>query len=133
MVDKIEKRTSMWMGALIIVLALVYILTTLGKTDWVSWIAIIFGFFLAGFLFVQSGIFTYFKRDEYKKISVGDIIVWLTIIFAAGVLLNTFLLIESLNNIAPEWLLSFATTIGVTVGIGAGILGIVHVIFPRFK
>jgi hypothetical protein len=133
MTDKIEKRTSMWMGIFITVLALIYILTTLGKTTWISWIAIVFGFFLAGFLFIQSGILTYFKKDEYRKIGVGDVVVWLTIIFAVGVLLNTLLIIEALKNIAPEWLISFSRTIGVTVGVGAGILGIVHIFFPRFK
>jgi len=133
MTDKIEKRTSMWMGAFIIVLAIVYILTTLGKTDWVSWIAIIFGFFLVVFLFIQSGILIYFNKEEYRKIGIGDVVVWLTVIFAAGVFINTLLLIQIIKNVTPLWVISFATTIGVTVGIGAGILGIVHVIFPRFK
>jgi len=133
MTDNIEKRTSMWMGLFIIVLALIYIFTTLGKTEWITWISIIFGFFLAGFLFIQSGIVTYFKKDDYKKIGLEDLVVWLTIIFAVGVLLNTILLIETISNVSPEWLISFATTIGVTTGVGASILGITYVIFPRFK
>ena len=133
MSNQVEKRTSMWMGAFIIVMAIIYILTTLGKTDWISWIAIIFGFFLAIFLFIQSGILTYFNKEEYRKIGIGDIVVMLTIIFAVGVFLNTLLLLQVIQNIAPAWLTSFATTVGVTVGVGAGVLGIIHVIFPRFK
>ena len=133
MTNQIEKRTSMFMGAFIVVLAVVYILATLGKTDFVTWIAIIFGFFLAGFLAIQSGILTYFERKEFRKIGFGDLIVLLTVIFAAGVFLNTLLLIEVVKNVSPEWLISFAKTIGVTVGVGAGILGIIHVVFPRFR
>ena len=129
----IEKQTSLWMGLFILVMALMYILASLGKVDWLRYIAVIFGFFLAGFLFIQSGIRVYFQRQEYKKISIGDFVVFATIIFAAGILINSFLLIEALKNISPNWLLSFSRVTGIIAGTGAGILAVVHLLLPRFK
>jgi len=128
-----EKKTSLWMGIFVLVMSLVYILVSLGKTDWIKWIALIWGFFIAGFLFIQSGIVTYFRKKDYRKIGFGDVVVWITVGVAFIVTINSLLLIGILNNSAPTWLKSFSSMTGVVVGSLAGILAIVHMIMPRFK
>ena len=129
----VEKKSSLWIGAFLLVMSLVYILVSLGKTDWIKWIAVIFGLFIAGFLFIESGIVTYFRKKDYKKIQFGDFVVWITVGVAFVVAINSLLLIGMLNNSAPQWLKSFSSMTGVAVGGVAGVLAIIHMIMPRFK
>lgn len=129
----IEKRSSLWLGLLVIVLSIVFIFASVGRTDLTVWIAVIFGFFLSGFLFIEAGIFTYFQKKDFRKFGFGDIVVFLTVGVAVGVFLNTLLLTNFVSASPPEWLVNFATTTGVTVGSLAGVLGIVHIVAPRFR
>lgn len=133
MLKNIEKKTALWMGLFVLVMSIIYILVTLGKADWVTWIAVVWGFFLAGLLILEAGIIDYFRKKEYKKIGFGDLVVWFSVAFAIIVAINSALLIGALRSSAPEWLVSFASTTGVIAGIGAGILGIIHILMPKFK
>jgi hypothetical protein len=129
----LEKKSGLWIGLFVIVMSIIYVLVTLGKTDWVRWIAIIWGFFLAGLLFSEAGIIEYFRKKEYKKLGFGDFVVWMTVASAVIVLMNTFLLIQVVRENAPLWLVSFSQTTGLIAGSIAGILGIAHILLPRFK
>lgn len=130
---KSEKNTSLWVGLLVLVLSIVYILVSLGKSDWVKIISIIWGFFLTGFLFFQAGVTDYFRKKDYRKIGFGDIVVWLTVGVAFMTLVNTFMMISSVGKMLPEWLTSFAKATGIFVGVTGGVLAIVHMLMPRFK
>lgn len=129
----IEEKSRLWLGLFVLVLSVVYILATLGKTSWTAYIAIIFGYFLVGFLYIEGGIREYFRRKEYKRISFGDFIVWTTIFFGTVVLINTTLLFQTIRDSAPEWLITFVASTGVVAGVISGILGIVYIFTPRFK
>ena len=134
-----EQKTMLWTGLLLVVLSLIYIFVTLGRIDLIRWVAVFFGAYLSIFLFVQAGIIEYFRKKEYKTIGFGDIVVWLTVIVAVLVLINTALLIGIIGAYIPEWitsqewLMSLTRTIGVIIGILAGLLGIAHILSPRFK
>jgi len=128
-------KATFWTGLLIVVMSLVYIFVTLGRVELVKWLAVIFGFYLTIFLFVEAGIGEYFRKKEYREIGFGDIMVWMTIIIAVLVFINTLLLIGTLSAYLPkwEWLISFTRMTGVTVGGVACLLGIIHVFSSRFK
>src|SRR3990167_4205832 len=113
----IEKKTGLWMGILVAILSVIYILVTLGKTTCVQYIAVIWSFFLALFLFSEASIITYFQRKDYKRIGIGDIVVFLSIAFGAGILINGLLLINVISSNAPLWVVTFAQTIGLITGI----------------
>lgn len=130
---KLEKKSQFWLGLLVVVLSLVYIFSTLGRTTWTNWIAFLFGVFLAIFLFVEGGITNYFKSKSYRSLGFGDLVVFLTIFSGAIVLLNSILIFRSIRAVAPEWLIGFTTATGVTTGVIAGILGIVFVFTARFR
>jgi len=129
----LEKKTTLWLGLLVLVLSIIYVLTTLGKADWVTYIAIIFGIFLAVFLFIEGGVFEYFRRKEYRQIGFGDILVWATIVSATAIAMNSILLFQSIKDIAPQWLISISTGTGVTFGVLGGIFAIVYIFSGRFK
>jgi len=131
--EKIEKQSRFWIGLLVLIMSVIYILVTLGKTEWTQWIAIVFGGFLFFFLLSEASIVEYFRSKKYKTFGFGDIMVWLTLIFAIGVLLNTMLLIQVVNNVTPVWLINFATVSGVVVGAGAGILAVIHLLTGKFS
>ena len=131
--NEIEKRTSLWVALFILFMSLVYIFVSLGKATWINYIAIGWGLFLSIFLFLQAGIAEYFREKAYRRIGVGDIIVWLTIIVETGVFVNNLLLFSGVQNQAPTWLISFARTTGITTGVTAGVLAVVHLLFGRFK
>jgi hypothetical protein len=128
----IEKKTGLWMGLLVVVLSIIYLLVSLGKAEWIQYIALIWGFFLSIFLFLEAGIITYFQKKEWKKITMGDFVVWITVIFAALIFINSLLLINIVRINTPTWLQSFSSMVGIVAGIGGAILGIIHIIMPRF-
>jgi len=129
----IEKKTAMWFGLLVVLLSVIYIFVTLGKTDWVRWIAVVWGFFLTGLLLIEAGVVTYFKNKDWRKFSMGDMVVIGSVVFATVIGINTLLLIGNLKQTSPLWLVNFTSTTGVISGIGGAILGIIHIFYPRFK
>lgn len=133
MENKIEKKTSMWLGMFVVVMSIVYIFVTLGRTNWITYIAIIWGLFLSVFLFLEAGVMDYFRKKEWRKIGFGDVVVWLSIGFGAVILVNSLLLIGTLKDSVPLWISNFAATNGVIAGVGGAILGIIHIMMPRFK
>jgi len=128
-----EKSTGLWMGLFIVVLSIIYLFVSLGKTTWVEWIALVFGIFLSVMLFIESGIITYFNRSDYRKITIGDFVVWITVAVAVLIFLNSILLIGIVKENAPLWLINFSSTIGVISAVIGAVLGLVHLVMPRFK
>ena len=129
----IEKKTQGWLGALVLVLSLVYIFASLGKIDWVLWIAVIFGVFLSIFLFIEGGVYHYWKSKGYKKVDAGDFLVWLTMFVSGAIFLNSMSFVGVIGDRMPEVVLSFLSMIGVVTGIIGGILGAIYVIVPKPK
>lgn len=130
---KITKRSNFWLGIFVLVMSILYILVTLGKTTWVQWIAMVWGFFLGGFLLIEAQVIAYFREKRYKKIAVGDFVVFGSLIFGAVIIINSLLLVGIIQSSAPLWLTNFATTMGVIAGSVGGLLGIAHLLLPRFK
>ena len=93
----------------------------------------IVGFFLAGFLFISGGVVDYFAKKQWRRITLGDITVWLAIFFGVGVLLNSLFLIPIIKSGSPTMLVNFAQVTGVTTSIGAVVLSILLIIYPRIK
>lgn len=123
----LEKQSRFWIGLFIIVMSLIYILVSFGKTDWTRWIAVVWGFFLVGLLFIEGGIVEYFRQKKYQSIGLDDFLVWLTIIVGVTVLVNTILLTKAITiSQLPEFLQSYLKTTGVISGIVAGVLGIAY-------
>lgn len=129
----LEKKTGLWTGLFVLVMSIIYILVTLGKTQWTMYIAVIWGFFLGGLLFFEAGAIDYFRKKEYRSVGFGDLVVWLSIAFSVIILVNTILLIGNLRASSPTWIVDFATNTGLIGGIGGAILGVAHILMPRFK
>ena len=110
--QKISKKTNLWLGVFVLVMSVIYILVTIGQTAWINWIAMVWGFFLGGFLLIEGQIIAYFREKRYRKLTVGDFVVFASLIFGVVIIINSFLLIGILQESAPSWLVSFATTMG---------------------
>jgi|GEM_PF-6010288 len=126
-------KTNLWIGSIVVLMGLGYLLTSLGQVDYVRYIFTAFGIILSVFLFIEAGVIQYFKKENYKQIGFGDIVVFGTIIVATGVLLNSILVFQAVRDVMPSWLASFATTTGVLFGVLGIIAGVLHITFPRFK
>lgn len=126
-----EKGTKFWIGILIFVFSLIYALFSLGKIEVLQWFTVVWSIFLIIFLSIEGAIFTYFKRGGYKKIGLGDFIIWITMVTVGALIINTVALITIIGQEAPNWINSFATTTGVTVGIVSAILAVVYVFIPK--
>src|SRR4030042_3379728 len=107
MKTNLEKASSLWIGLFILVMSVIYVFVTIGQTDWVIWISIVWGVFLSILLFIESGIIVYFQKKDYKKLTMGDGIVFLTLIIATGILMNTIFLINVVSDIIPSYILNF--------------------------
>lgn len=128
-----QNKTNLWIGAIVSLMGLGYLLTSLGQADYIKYIFSVFGVLLSVFLFIEAGIIQYFKNENYKQIGFGDFVVFGTIIIATGVLLNSILIFQAIKDVFPLWLSNFATTTGVLFGILGIIAGVLHIAFPRFK
>lgn len=131
--DNLEKNSMRLIGAFLLLMFVMYGLASLGLANWLVWIPIIFGFFLAGFLFIESQFITWIKKKNYKSFDLGDIIVLLSVVISVALFINSFLLINAIRNYSPQWLLSFSSVIGVTVAVIGAILSILHFFSKRFK
>ena len=130
---KVEKKSQFWIGLLVLILSVLYVFSTLGRADLAVYVSIIFGYFLTIFLIVEAGVVDYFIKKEYRKVNFSDFVIWLTTITAGAILVNTTLLFQKLNDLSPEWLLTFSSTTGVIVGVTAGILAIIFMVTSKFK
>jgi hypothetical protein len=130
---KTEKKTQSWLGYLILVLSLIYVLTSLGKVDWIIWFAVAFGVFLSIFLLIEGGVYDYWRSKGYKEVTAHDFLVWLTMFVAGAVFLNSIALISVIKDMIPSSVLGFLSTIGVTTAVIAGILGMIYIIVPKPK
>lgn len=129
-----EKKTRFWIGLLILAMSALYVLVSFGKTDWVKWMAVIWGIFLTVFLILEAGIVDYFRQKKYQQIGVNDLLVWVTMIVSACVLLNTILIINMIPaKSIPVWLSTFSTTTSIVVGCLAGVLGIFYTLTGKPK
>jgi len=130
---KLEDTGKKSIGYLAIFLSLVYIFASLGKIDWVVWIAFGAGIFLSFFLLSQAGVSSYLKRKGWRSISANDFVIGLTVFISGVVFLNSIFLFGVVRNRIPEAVLTFTTSIGVTSGLIAGILALIFVFTSKPK
>ena len=130
---KVEKGSEKWFSVLIILLSLMLILTSLGKTEWIIYISAGFSMVLALFLFREGGVRDYIIKKGYKQISGQDFLVWASFIFGTFLLVNGIILIPAVGNSFPSWFTSFMATNGVIGGSISGLLGIIYLFIPKPK
>lgn len=130
---RLEKNSMKLIGVFLAIMFVMYGLASIGKSQWLVWIPMIFGFVLGIFLFIEGQFINWMKTKGYKKFDLGDVIVLLSTITSIALIINSALLISALRNVAPTWLLSFSATTGIIVaGLGL-ILSILHFFSRRFK
>jgi hypothetical protein len=130
---KVEKGSGRWFGVTILILSVLLILSSLGKVDWIQWMAVVFSIILGIFCWREGGVRDYLKSKGYKKVDANDIIVWLSFIFGTFLILNGIFLINAIRNSAPEWLTSFISVSGIIGGIISGLLGVFLIFTPKPK
>jgi len=131
--NKIQKQTSLWIGLALLAFSVMYALVSLGRTEWLSWMAVGSGLFISVFLFIQAGVFEYFRKKDYRKIGFGDVVVWTTVAVSIAIFLNSLFLIQFIGNAVPSALRTFLANVGVITGSLGGLLAILHIFMPRFK
>lgn len=130
---KVERGSSVWLGWLIILLSVVYGLASLGRLNWIVWVAMIFGVFLSIFLFIEGGIRDYWRSKGYKSLDSSDFLVWLTMFVSGAIFLNSIALIGVIRDLMPDVVLGFLSTIGVITAVIGAILGVMYVLVPKPK
>lgn len=129
----IEKRSQAILGWLIVLLSVIYGLASLGKVEWIVWVAIVFGVFLSMFLFIEGGIYSYWKKGGYRHVDSGDFLVWVTMFVSGAIFINSIALIGVVRDWLPEMVLSFLATIGLIVAVIGSILGVMYALVPKPK
>ena len=130
---KTEKNTQTILGVFAILLLVIYTLVSMGRDEWAKYVFVVVGFALALILVSEAGVKTYFMSKKYRQITFSDMIVFGSMILAGGVLLNSFLMISSIKEQAPSWLLSFATSSSVIIGVLGTLVAIFYMVTPRIK
>jgi len=130
--NNFERKSGRYFGLFIALLSIIYISAVFGDFRWVRIIAIIFGYSLSFILIVQGNIYSYFRESGYKKITISDFVILLTLLTVGALILNTTLLIPQVSEVAPQFLKDFSITAGVTVGSIALLLGLAFFIQSFF-
>jgi hypothetical protein len=134
MAEKTEKLTQTILGIFAILMLIIFTVASLGaKYDFTKYVIMITGFVLSLTLISEAGVYQYFRSKSYKKIGFGDVVVLLAILLAGSVLINSFLMISMLSEVAPTWLITYSQASGTTIGILGLIVAIVLMITPRVK
>ena len=130
----IEKKTNFWIALFILILSLIYILASFGKADWIRWAWTVFGFFIVILLVTEAGIVGYFSQGRYRSINLYDILIWVTVLVAGVLLVNSVLAVVMLTSnetFVPQWLMSFYVWSGGIGGLIAVVLGIFYMFTPK--
>jgi hypothetical protein len=130
---RLENNSMRLIGIFLAIMFIMYGLASIGKSTWLVWIPMIFGFILGGFLFVEGQFINWIKTKSYKRFDLGDIIVLLSTITSVILIVNSALLVNALRNISPTWLVNFSSTTGVIVAIIGLLLSILHFFSRKFK
>lgn len=130
---KLEKSGAKMLGIWVLFLAVIFILSSFGKIDWILWIAVGSGILLSLFVLAQVGTYSYFKRKGYKQVSMGDFVVLGATFFSAVVLINSLVLIPLIGNIVPGFLSDFTTGMRVVSGVVVAGLAIFLTFTPKPK
>lgn len=128
---KTEKKSEKWFGVTILLLSIMLIFSSLGKTNWLVYISGAFSILLGFILYIEGGVRDYLRRKAYKNVSTGDFIVWASFIFGTFLIINGITLF--LGDLATGWFFSFVKTNGVIGGTISGILAIFLLLIPRPK
>lgn len=121
---KLENKSRWILSAFVVLIALGYILASLGRTDGLLYttagIGVLFGLFILG----EAGVMGYIRGKKYKSIGIGDIIVWISFVVGSVIILNSIVLINAIRVVTPEALLNFLSINGAVFGGLAGVLAI---------
>ncbi|MFA5724387.1 MAG: hypothetical protein WC979_09095 [Candidatus Pacearchaeota archaeon] len=118
---KMEKGTKWTLSGFIFLISLGYIFSSLGKSDWTQWTSAGLGILFGVFIFSEAGVLGYIKNKGWKKITFSDIVVWVSFMLGTILIVNSFLIIQSIREYAPMWLTNF---LGLTGAIAGGLAGI---------
>jgi hypothetical protein len=133
MKEKIEKNSRVILGIMSIILLLMFIAFSLGSQTWMRIIMIATGILVSALLFSESAIISYIKTKKYKKFSLGDIVVIVTVILATGIFFNSLFQIPLIYMAIPKVLLDFTTTTAVITGVGGIIFSLIHIFNKKFE
>lgn len=127
---KLEQGSERWFGVTVILLSLMLIASSLGKTNWLAYISGGFSIILGLFLYREGGVRDYLQKKGYKKITAGDFIVWSSFIFGTFLLTNGLLLF--FGDLSGGFV-NFIRSSGVVGGIISLILGTFLILTPKVK
>jgi hypothetical protein len=134
MKDKLEKSTQTILGIFAVLMLVIFTIASIGiKYDFTKYVVMISGFFLTFILISEAGVFQYFRSKSYKKITFGDIIIFVSILLAGGVFINSLLMIPQLSAVSPLWLISYAQVSGAIMGLIGLIVAVIYMMTPRVK
>ena len=128
---KIEKGSEKGLGAFVILISLMLIFTSLGKTTWLMYISGAFSLVLGTLFYFEGGVRDYLKKKKYKSIDGNDLIVWSAFVFGTFLIINGIMIF--LGNMANGGFFNFIRSSGIIGGALAGILGIILVFTPKPK
>jgi len=128
---KTEQKTKTVLSLIVVVAILGYVFASFGNTDAVLWTFAILGIFLGLGIYSEVSIIEYFRRKKYKSISYADFLVWAGFIFGTVVILNSIIIIQTIREITPEWLINFLSINGAIFGALAGGLFLLLLWMPK--
>ncbi len=122
--SNVRNSTKVFLGIAAMILSVLYTLTAGGVFDFSGFYQTAFGIILGGVMLSEVAVAQYFNKSSYKSLAGRDFINFLVILFAAGVIMQALLFIPIIRESVAPGVLSFFGTVGVVVGVGAGLFSL---------
>jgi len=119
-----NKKTKWFLASLIGLISLSYIFSSFGLQEWVTYINVGLGVTFGIFILIMGGVVGYIRQKKWKTLNSNDLVTWLSAVVGPLIILNSFFVITSIRNLAPDAILNFLSITGAIFGGLAGFIGI---------
>ena len=129
----IERKSRIILSVLSFISVIFFLAFVYGSQTWTKVGAITVSFLLAIFLYSEGGIISYIRNKGYKKISGGDLVVWLTFIVATFILAFGLFQVPVIGTIVPQSWVTFTRAYATIGALLTVILSGIHAFVPKFS
>lgn len=127
-----ERKSRLVIGLLAIAALAFFLATTFASATAILWIAVIVGILGSIFIYIETGIVSYFKQSKWKSFTFGDIMVFFGVIVATALLIQSLAFIPAINKILPIAISNFTTITARIVAVIAIVMAFVFALTPKF-
>lgn len=129
----VERKSRIIIGILALLALLIFLMTTFGSSAGVMVITASIGVFVSLLIFTETGIARYISQSKYKRLTLGDIVVFLGTIAGASLFIFSISIIPQIGEVMPEAVRTFTTNFARIIAGISSIIVLFFILTPKFE